>query len=109
MPAEQPKSQHFVHRAYLEGFQDPLLLQNKKRAVWLYMPGKRPLPQAPEWLAKRNYYYCHSQENKRQFLAEDVLQKLEDATLPILNRLRNADFALDRQDRLTFAGYVALS
>jgi hypothetical protein len=109
MPAEQPKSQHFVHRAYLEGFQDPLFLQEKKRAVWLYMPGKRPLPQAPERLAKRNYYYCHSQENKRQFLGEDVLQKLEDATLPILNRLRNADFALDRQDRLTFAGYVALS
>ena len=47
--------------------------------------------------------------NKRQFLAEDVLQKLEDDTLPILNRLRNTDFALDRQDRLTFAGYVALS
>lgn len=77
--------------------------------MWLYMPGKRPFPQAPERLAKRNYYYCHSQENKRQFLAEDILQKLENATLPILNRLRAGDFAIGLEDRLTFAGYVALS
>jgi Protein of unknown function (DUF4238) len=109
MPAEQPKAQHFVHRAYLEGFQDSSLLRQKKRAVWLYMPGKTPIRQAPERLAKRNYYYCHHQGETRQFFAEDVLQKLEDAALPILNQLRNRDFTLSLQDRLTFGGYVALS
>src|ERR1700737_5499936 len=109
MPGEKPKSQHFVHRAYLEAFQDPLLLRQGKRALWVYMPGKRPIPQAPERVAKRTYYYCHRQENERQFQAEQVLQKLEDLALPILIRLRSRDFNFNPEDRLTFAGYVALS
>ena len=49
------------------------------------------------------------QQNKRQFLAEQVLQKLEDAALPILLRLREKEFTLGTEDRLTFAGYVALT
>lgn len=109
MPGEEPKSQHFVHRAYLEGFQDPALERQGKRAIWVYMPGKEPIPQAPERVAKRNYYYCYHEENQRQFRAEHGLQELEDISLPILLRIRRADFSLNPEDRLTFAGYVALS
>ncbi len=109
MPGERPKSQHFVHRAYLEAFQDPTLLRQGKRALWVYMPGKTPIRQAPERAGKRNYYYCHRHENERQFHAEEVLHKLEDAALPILIRLRANDFTLNQEDRLTFAGYIALS
>jgi hypothetical protein len=109
MPGEKPKSQHFVHRAYLEGFQDPTLIQRGKRALWVYMPGKTPIPQAPERVAKRNYYYCHQQENERQFNAEHLLQKMEDVALPLLLRIRDRDFAFNQEDRLTFAGYVALA
>ncbi len=75
----------------------------------MYMPGKMPIPQAPERAAKRNYYYCHRHENERQFLAEEILHKLEDAALPILIRLRAGEFVLNQDDRLTFAGYIALS
>lgn len=109
MPSENPKSQHFVHRAYLQGFQDPALVAQGKRALWLYMPGKHAVTQIPERVAKRNYYYCYRENDERQFLVEHGLQELEDATLPILLRLRQGDFALAVNDRLTFAGYVALS
>lgn len=101
MPAERPKSHHFVHRAYLEGFQDLALLRKGRRALWVYMPRKNPISQAPERVAKRNYYYCYRKENERQFVIEQGLQKLEDAALPILLQLRTGDFALNPDDRLT--------
>lgn len=110
MPGEQPKGQHYVHRAYLEGFQDPALREREgRRALWVYMPGKQPISQAPERVAKRNYYYCYRQENERKFHVEHNLQQLEDVTLPVLIRLRNGNIALNPEDRLLFAGYIALS
>lgn len=109
MPGEEPKSQHYVQRAYLEGFQDPGLEKKGELFVWVYMPGKSPFRQRPERVAKRNYYYCYEREEQRQFQAEHGLQKLEDLALPILRQLRERRFALNAEDRLTFAGYVALS
>lgn len=109
MGGEEPKSQHYVHRAYLEGFQDPALEGNGEGYVWVYMPGKSPFRQRTERVARRNYYYCYRQEERRQFLAEHTLQKLEDLALPILRQLRARRFTLNPQDRLTFAGYIALS
>ena len=109
MPAEEPKGQHFVHRAYLEGFQDPELEKEGKPALWVYMPGKSPFPQRPERVAKRNYYYCYEREEQRQFEAEHSLQELEDAAMPTLHQLRSRRFDLSSDDRLTFAGYIALS
>ena len=109
MPGEEPKSQHYVHRAYLEGFQDPSLEEKGESFVWAYMPGKSPFPQRPERLAKRNYYYCYEREEQRQFQAEHGLQKLEDLALPILRKFRDRRFGLSAEHRLTFAGYIALS
>ena len=103
------KNQHYVHRAYLEGFQDPALERNGEGYVWVYMPGKSPFRQRPERVARRNYYYCYRREEQRQFHAEHTLQKLEDIALPILRQLRERRFTLNPQDRLTFAGYIALS
>jgi hypothetical protein len=37
------------------------------------------------------------------------LQKLEDSALPVLRRLREQRFALSAEDRVTFAGYIALA
>ncbi|GAC1427848.1 MAG: hypothetical protein NVS1B11_17930 [Terriglobales bacterium] len=37
------------------------------------------------------------------------MQKLEDISLPVLRNLRNKQFNLSPEERLTFAGYVALS
>ncbi|MCI0724988.1 MAG: DUF4238 domain-containing protein, partial [Acidobacteria bacterium] len=109
MPGEKPKSQHYVQRAYLEGFQDPALEKNGEGFIWVYMPGKSPFRQRPERVARRNYYYCHEREEQRQFQAEHGLQKLEDVALPVLRQLRERRFGLSPEDRLTFAGYIALS
>jgi len=109
VPGEEPKSQHYVHRAYLEGFQDLELEKKGKSFVWVYMRGKSPFRQRPERVAKRNYYYCYEREEQRQFQVECGLQKLEDLALPILRQFRERRFALGAEDRLTFAGYIALS
>jgi len=109
MVGNEPKGQHFVHRAYLEGFQDPRFEERKEPALWVYMPGKTPFRQRPDRVAKRNYYYCFEQEEKRLFVAEHGLQKLEDLALPILRQLADRKFSINPTDRLTFAGYVALA
>jgi len=109
MPGDEPKGQHFVHRAYLEGFRDPEFEEMGESFVWLYIPGKSPFRQRPERVARRNYYYCYEHEAQRQFQAEHGLQKMEDLALPILREFRERRFALSAQDRLTFAGYIALS
>jgi hypothetical protein len=105
----EPKQQHYVHRAYLEGFLDPDLDVRGESYLWAYLPGKSPFRQKPDRIAKRNYYYCFDLENRRQFLVEHTLQELEDVSLPIIRKLRRRDLRLDPQQRLTLAGYVALS
>lgn len=105
----EPKQQHYVHRAYLEGFVDPDLERRGESYVWAYLPGKSPFRQKPDRIAKRNYYYCFDRENRRQFDFEHTLQKLEDVSLPIVRRLRSRQFQFDPEDRLTLAGYIALS
>ena len=103
MPGDEPKAQHFVHRAYLDGFTD------SRGNVWTYIPYKAPFPQRPERVAKRNYYYCYERGDERVFDVEHALSKLEDVSLPVLERLTSGDLALNDEDRLTFAGYIALS
>jgi hypothetical protein len=109
MTEREPKSHHYVQRAYLEAFQDPRLEKIGRPAVWVYIPGKFPFPQRPDRVAKRNYYYCYREEEKRKFDAEHHIQKLEDVSLPVLRGLRSRRFNLSPEDRLTFAGYTALS
>src|SRR5215469_4132922 len=102
----EAKGQHYVHRAYLQGFVDP---DTNDEFLWLYMPKKHPYKQRPERIAKRNYFYCHLNEEKRSFDTEHILQRLEDAALPLLRKLNQRDFSLSDDERITFAGYVALA
>ncbi len=109
-PAQSnPKQQHYVQRAYLEGFVDPDSERSAESYLWAYLPNKLPFPQKPDRIARRNYYYCFDKENRRQFVFEHTLQKLEDISLPVLRKLRNQQFNISPEERLTFAGYVALS
>lgn len=106
---QEPKCHHYVHRAYLEGFLDPDLERIREPFLWMYMGNKFPFRQRPERVAKRNYYYCYRDGEKKSFEAEHNLQKLEDLALPTLRQLRERHFALKDEDRLTFAGYIALA
>src|SRR5579862_7541180 len=105
----EPKQQHFVHRAYLEGFVDPDYERRGESFLWAYLPGKSPFRQRPDRIAKRNYYYCFHHEEKRRFDFEHALQSLEDVALPVLRKFRSLQFNIDAEERLTFAGYVGLS
>jgi len=105
MPGDETKEQHFVHRAYLEGFVDPTL--KPVEFLWAYMPNKNPFKQAPFKIARRNYYYCHEEEGKRLFTGELGLSQLETIASPLLKRLRDRQFELTADERMTFAGYIA--
>jgi hypothetical protein len=109
MAGNEPKGQHYVHRAYLANFQDPEFERRDKPALWVYLPEKQPFRQRPDRVARRNYYYCYDEKEKRQYVAEHGLQKLEDLALPILRNLCNRKFTLTAEDRLTFAGYIAMA
>jgi hypothetical protein len=108
-PNPQPKQHHYVHRAYLEGFVDPEGERRGESYIWAYLPTKSPFRQKPDRIAKRNYYYCFDKENRRLFDFEHTLQKLEDISLSVLRKLRARNFSIDPEERLTFAGYIALS
>ena len=98
-----------MHRAYLEGFVDPDHERRGESYLWAYLPGKSPFRQKPDRIARRNYYYCFDRENRRAFDIEHTLQQLEDISLSILRKFRRKDFNINPEERLTFAGYVALS
>jgi hypothetical protein len=87
---QEPKCHHYVHRAYLEGFLDPDLERIREPFLWMYMGNKFPFRQRPERVAKRNYYYCYRDGEKKSFEAEHNLQKLEDLAL---RRALTRDFA----------------
>ena len=57
----------------------------------------------------KQQHYCFDREEKRQFDFEHTLQKLEDISISVLRKLRSRGFRLDPEERLTLAGYVALS
>lgn len=105
----QPKKHHYVQRAYLEGFVDPDFERRGESYLWAYLPSKSPFRQRPDRIAKRNYYYCFDRDDRRSFDFEHVLQTLEDVSLPVLRKLRGRNFNIDPEERLTFAGYAALS
>ena len=98
-----------MHRAYLEGFIDPAYEKNGESYLWAYLPNKSPFRQRPERIAKRNYYYCFNEEERRQFVYEHTLQSLEDVWLLVLRKLRSRNFKIDPEERITLAGYIALS
>jgi hypothetical protein len=105
----EPKQHHYVQRAYLDGFIDPEYEKRGESYLWAYMPKKSPFRQKPERIAKRNYYYCFERDNERRFDIEHALQKFEDVSLAVLKKLRSAQFNVNSEERLTFAGYMALS
>ncbi len=109
MAEQNPKSQHYVQQAYLNGFLDPQLERKKRSFLWVYISGKSPFPQRPDQVAVINNYYCHGDQQTRKFDAEHHLQRLEDLAMPSLRELRLRHFELSLQDQLTFAGYIALS
>jgi len=97
--------QHFVQRKYLDGFIDPSL----KTALWVYFSNKPPRPHAPVRVARRNHYYCYRKNGVWDFIGDEGITKLEGFAVPVLEKLTSKHFNLTDEERLTFAGYVALS
>ncbi|RZU29805.1 DUF4238 domain-containing protein [Edaphobacter modestus] len=77
----QPKSQHYIQRAYLEAFCDQT--PNEKTGVlflWVHSANHAVRRQIPKECAVENYFYGHELDNgQRSFLGETFLADLESA------------------------------
>jgi len=109
MPSNEPKAHHYVQRAYLEGFCDPELKEGSKLRVRIYSPNKPARTQNPRQCALQNYFYCFDQDGKHNFAVEKTIAEMEDVSAPVLNAARGGRLPNNLTDKLTLAGYIALS
>jgi hypothetical protein len=108
VPSSEPKSHHFVQRAYLDAFCDPQP-GNKKPFLWVYSPKREVRFQNTKECATENYFYCFEKDGARSFEVEHAIADLENHSLPLLVRPQQGLLPATPQDRLTLAGYVALA
>jgi len=110
MPSEEPKAHHYVQCAYLEAFCDPELSDKAGRPrLRVYSPTRPMRTQIPRECAVENYFYCFGQDGERNFVVEKTLAEMENASAPVLNAARRGRLPNNMTDRLTLAGYIALS
>jgi Protein of unknown function (DUF4238) len=110
MPSDEPKAHHYVQCAYLEGFCDPELQDGASAPqLRIYSPNRPPRTQIPRECAVQNYFYCVDQDGKRNFIVEKTIADMETASAPVLNAARRGRLPATITDRLTLAGYIALS
>ncbi len=110
MPGNEPKSQHFVQRAYLEGFCDPV--PNERTGspfLWIHSATGPVRRQVPKECAVENYFYCYERDGQRSFLAEAHLSRLEEASKEVLDSAGHGTLPIALKDRFTLTGYVAMS
>ena len=110
MPGDEPKAHHYVQCAYLDGFCDPELNDGAGRPrLRIYSPNRPMRKQIPGECAVENYFYCFDQDGKRSFEVEKTLADMESDSAPVLNAARQGRLPNNLTDRLTLAGYIALS
>ena len=110
MPGSEPKSQHFVQKAYLDSFSIPRPgKRSDKSFLWVYSPKKEVRSQTTKECATENYFYCFDKDGTRSFDVEHTLAGFEDHSLPLLLRAQLGLLPESTQDRLTLAGYIGLA
>jgi hypothetical protein len=65
--------------------------------------------QIPRECAVQNYFYCFDQDGDRNFAVEKTLADMEAASAPVLNAVKRGRLPRNLTDKLTLAGYIALS
>jgi hypothetical protein len=107
MPGDEPKAHHYVQCAYLEGFCDPTLTGPPRLRI--YSPNQPVRTQIPKECAVENYFYCFDEDGKCNFIVEKTLAEMESASASVLDTARQGRLPATATDRLTLAGYIALS
>lgn len=83
------KAQHTIPRAYLERFTESPAPLGREPALWVAERGEgEPYQKAPKNAEVRSYYYTYvTPDGTREDAADELLQKLESAGLPVLRKL----------------------
>ena len=104
------KAQHFVQKAYLEGFCDTDTSQKTDiPMLWVHSADGR-WRQNPVNCAVEKYFYCHDPgDGSRSFLGETFLSDLENASMEVLKAAQQGQLPTCLKDRLTLTGYVAMA
>jgi hypothetical protein len=96
--------------AYLNSFSDPQpQRRSAKPFLWVYSAKNEARYQTTKECATENYFYCFDKDGARSFEVEHAIADLENLSLPLLLRAQQGELPASVQDRLTFAGYVALA
>jgi len=104
------RAQHFVQRAYLAGFCDQHLNDGMRKPFLRVFSPEMPMKRrTPETCAVKKWFYCFDQDGKRSFAIEEILSEMESASSAVLDGARKGRLPSATKDRLTLAGYIALS
>jgi Protein of unknown function (DUF4238) len=92
----RPKQQHYVTRAYLEGF-----LGNSEQHLVCYGRGKGPFRKSPGDLAcQRNYYAIRKTDGTWDDSLEELIGKtVEDPGVPVIQKLASGRTRLSWTER----------
>lgn len=92
----RPKQQHYVTKAYLEGF-----LRPSQQHLVCYGRGRGPFRRSPEDLAcQRNYYALRKDDGTWDDSIETLIgQTVEGPGLPVIQKLASGNTRLSWQDR----------
>jgi Protein of unknown function (DUF4238) len=111
MLGNRPKAHHFVQRAYLQAFCDPVPIKKSGTSfLWVHAANQPVRRQAPKECAVETYFYCHKDEGgQRNFLGESFLANLESASDDVLKAAQGGALPTTLRDRWTLTGYTAMS
>lgn len=100
----RPKQQHYVTRAYLEGF-----LAKGERFLVCYGRGKGPFKRQPEDVAsQRNYYAVKNADGSWDDSLENLIERFVEAPgLPVLKKLATRKTDLTWEERENLARLIA--
>jgi len=105
-----PAREHYVQRAYLEGFVDPSSVKKGRDSyVWVVdLKEKTVKARAPKNIAALPGYYDIRDERYKGPPLEQFYAEIESRTIPVIRRLRTEKLRITINERHDLATYIGL-
>jgi hypothetical protein len=103
-------TQHYVQRAYLEGFIDPASVKKGRDSyLWVVdLKEKTVKPRAPKNIAAHSGYYDIRDGRYEGPSLEQFYAKIESRTIPVIKKLRAEKLEITINERHDLATYIGL-
>ncbi|MFQ5802818.1 MAG: DUF4238 domain-containing protein [Candidatus Methylomirabilales bacterium] len=100
---------HFIPQFYLRGFRDPTTPEGQEPWLWVADLREQTIERrAPKNVGKQANYYAFPADGGTQIQAvEEMFQKIESSTAPVIAKLLCGDFRLSDEDRTSLSIFMA--